>query len=191
MSGFVIRRAQPDDVPAIAEIHERGWQLAYGHFIGHEALEAKSADKRIAFWRERIADPTRMVLVGTTPDNALMGIVYGGPVLPHDLTSGRIDEFDCELYILHCRQEVQGKGLGRQLTAALARHFQGQGATSLLLWAFTANDFRSFYDRLGGEIIAEGVDEGHADVAYGWRDINKLIAACEGASGPHQTVGSV
>jgi GNAT superfamily N-acetyltransferase len=180
MSGFVIREAVPDDATVIAEIHERGWQLAYGHFIGNEALEAKSADKRVAFWQERIADPTRLVLVGTTPGNALMGVVYGGAVLPHELTSGRIDDFDSELYILHCRQEVQGKGLGRQLTAALARHFQRQGAGSLFLWAFTANDFRSFYDRLGGEIIAEGIDEGHPDVAYGWRDINKLIAACEG-----------
>jgi L-amino acid N-acyltransferase YncA len=180
MSGFLIRDAQPADAAVIAEIHARGWQLAYSHFIGAESLEAKSAEKRHAFWQERIADPARVVLVGTEKGGAVMGMVYGGPVLPHDLTSGRIDDFDSELYILHCRAEVQGKGLGRQLTAALARRFQQQGARSLFLWAFTANDFRSFYDRLGGEIIAEGEDEGHPDIAYGWRDIIALIAACEG-----------
>jgi GNAT superfamily N-acetyltransferase len=182
MSGFLIRPATLADATVIAEIHERGWQLAYGHFIDAEALAEKSAAKRITFWQERIADPTRVVLVGTTGDGALMGVVYGGPVLPHDLTSGRIEDFDSELYILHCRAEVQGKGLGRQLTAALARQFRQQGATSLILWAFTDNNFRNFYDRLGGKIIAEGRDEGYPDVAYGWRDVNALIAACEGAS---------
>jgi len=180
VSGFLIRSAVLADAPIIAEIHQRGWQLAYGHFIGADALEAKSADKRVAFWAERIADPTRLVLVGTTENGAVMGMVYGGPVLRHDLTSGRIDDFDAELYILHCRAEMQGKGLGRLLTAELARRFQQQGARSLFLWAFTANTYRSFYDRLGGEIIAEGVDEGHPDVAYGWRDLDALIAACNG-----------
>lgn len=182
MSGFLIRPATQSDAAAIAEIHERGWQLAYGHFIDARTLAEKSAEKRIAFWRQRIADPASIVLVGTAVDGALTGMVYGGPVLPHDLTSGRIDGFDSELYILHCRQDVQGKGLGRQLTAALARRFRQQGASSLILWAFTENKFRSFYDRLGGEIVAEGVDEGHADLAYGWRDIGALIATCEDKS---------
>lgn len=180
MTGFLIRPAYLDDAPVIAEIHERGWQLAYGHFIAAETLAEKSAEKRLAFWQERIADPARTVLVGADDTGALMGVVYGGPVLEHDLTSGRIDDFDSELYILHCRQDVQGKGLGRQLTAALARRFKDQGHRSLFLWAFTDNQFRTFYDRLGGEIIAEGMDEGHPDIAYGWRDIDALIAACEG-----------
>lgn len=189
MTGFLIRPAYLDDAPVIAEIHERGWQLAYGHFIAAEALAEKSAEKRIAFWQERIADPAKTVLVGADATGALMGVVYGGPVLEHDLTSGRIDDFDSELYILHCRQDVQGKGLGKRLTAALARRFKEQGHRSLFLWAFTDNAFRVFYDRLGGEIVAEGRDEGHPDVAYGWRDIDALIAVCEGDRNTANAVG--
>ncbi|HVJ31890.1 MAG TPA: GNAT family N-acetyltransferase [Terriglobia bacterium] len=179
MSDYLIRPATTDDIPAIAEIHERGWHQAYGHFIAAETLAEKSAEKRHAFWRERIADAARTVLVATE-GGAVMGFVYGGPVLEHDLTGGRIDDFDSELYILHCRQEAQGRGLGKRLTAELSRRFKDQGLRSLLLWAFAENQFRRFYDRLGGEIVAEGVDEGQADVAYGWRDIDALIAACEG-----------
>ena len=182
MSGFVIRLAALDDAPVIAEIHERGWQLAYGHFVAAEDLAAVNAAKRVAYWQGRISDPARQVLVGADQAGALMGVVYGGPVLPHELTSGRIDDFDSELYILHCRQEVQGKGLGRQLTAALVRKFREQGHRSLFLWAFTDNQFRHFYDRLGGEIIAEGREDGYPDVAYGWRDMDALIAACEGGA---------
>jgi ribosomal protein S18 acetylase RimI-like enzyme len=185
VTGFLIRPAYLDDAPVIAEIHERGWHLAYGHFVSAETLAEKSAAKRLAFWQERIADPARTVLVGTDDDasgrdGAVQGMVYGGQVLEHDMTAGRIDDFDSELYILHCRREAQGRGLGRQLTAALARRFKDQGARSLLLWAFADNQFRAFYDRLGGAIVAEGRDEGQADIAYGWRDIDALIAACEG-----------
>jgi len=180
----MIREAALEDAPVIAEIHERGWIQAYGHFITPEVLAEKSAEKRIAYWQERIADPAVTVLVGCDPalDNAIQGMVYGGPVLPHDMTSGSLDGFESELYILHCRQSVQGRGLGRLLTAALARHFQAGGAKSLVLWAFRDNEFRGFYDRLGGHVVAEGWDEGQADVAYGWDDLNSLIAACEGAT---------
>jgi ribosomal protein S18 acetylase RimI-like enzyme len=186
---YLIRDAVLEDAPVIAEIHERGWLQAYGHFITPEALAAKSAAKRIAFWQQRIADPAATVLVGCDPalDNdvqgmVVQGMVYGGPVLPHDITAGSLEGFESELYILHCRQSVQGKGLGRLLTAALARHFQAAGAKSLVLWAFKDNAFRGFYDRLGGRVVAEGWDEGQADVAYGWDDLNSLIAACEGAT---------
>ncbi|HVJ44191.1 MAG TPA: GNAT family N-acetyltransferase [Dongiaceae bacterium] len=191
MNGFVIRPAMLDDAPVVAEIHERGWHQAYGHFIAAATLAEKSAEKRIAYWQERIADPARTVLVGADTGGAVMGMVYGGPVLEHELTRGSIDDFDSELYILHCRQEVQGRGLGRRLTAALARRFQAQGTRSLILWAFTDNPFRAFYDRLGGEIVAAGVDEGHADVAYGWRDLNALIAACEGDADAKKVASNV
>ena len=68
------------------------------------------------------------------------------------------------------------------LTGALAQRFQRQGKNSLVLWAFKDNAFRRFYDRLGGEIVAEGHDDGIADIAYGWRDIGTLVAACGGAA---------
>lgn len=184
--GYLIRDAVLDDAPVIAEIHERGWRQAYGHFITPEALAEKSAGKRIAYWQERIADPAATVLVGCDPSitdaSAIQGMIYGGPVLPHDITAGSLDGFESELYILHCRQSAQGKGLGRLLSAALARRFQAAGAKSLVLWAFRDNEFRGFYDRLGGRVVAEGRDEGQADVAYGWDDLKSLIAACEGAT---------
>lgn len=180
MNNFSIRPANTNDAAVIADIHERGWLVAYGHFLSADVLKDRSAEKRIALWQRQIADPAYVTLVGENRDSEAMGFVFGGEANPHHLTRGRIDDFDSELYSLHCRQEVHGKGLGRQLTAAFARHVQKQGAKSLFLWAYRDNNFRQFYDRLGGEIIAEGQDDGVADVAYGWRDIDALIAACEG-----------
>jgi hypothetical protein len=48
-----------------------------------------------------------------------------------------------------------------------------------MLWAFRDNAYRRIYEKLGGVLFAEGVDEGHPDVAYGWMDLSRLITACQ------------
>jgi GNAT superfamily N-acetyltransferase len=73
---------------------------------------------------------------------------------------------------------MQGKGLGRALIAEIAHHWQIGGKQALVLWAFRDNDYRKLYDKLGGTVFAEGVDEGAPDVAYGWQDLDQLVSAC-------------
>ena len=54
-----------------------------------------------------------------------------------------------------------------------------------MLWAFRDNDYRRFYERLGGTQVAEGIDDGVPDVAYGWKDLDALMTACRpGGNGP-------
>ena len=139
-------------------------------------MEKKQPEKRVPFWRERIARADEIVLVAEDETGRLQGFLHGGPVLPHEITSGSLAGFDCEIYVLHCRKETQGKGLGRLLMAAAARAFRARGGTALVLWAYTDNAYRPFYDKLGGAVVAEGLDEGVADVAYGWR----LLASLHG-----------
>jgi GNAT superfamily N-acetyltransferase len=104
-------------------------------------------------------------------------------VLEHEITreipgQPKLKAFDCEINIVHIRHALQGKGLGRALMAEIVHHWQVGGKRALMLWAFRDNDYRKLYDKLGGTLFAEGVDEGAPDVAYGWQDLNALIAAC-------------
>ena len=177
MSGaFVIRPATPEDARAIAEIHYAGWRNAYDGVVPPEQMAAKQPEKRVAFWLARIADAADIVLVAHDAAGRAQGFLHGGRVVPHDIRSGSLAGFDCEIYVLHCRKETQGKGLGRLLIAAAAQEFQQRGKSALVLWAYTDNAYRPFYDRLGGEVVAEGLDEGVADVAYGWRELNILTS---------------
>ena len=184
MSGFIIRPAVLDDALEIAEIHYLGWKHAYAGVVDEKQIAAKQPDKRLDYWKHKMSDPANLVLVGAERvDGPLLGFIYGGPVLPHEITrevpgQPKLGDFDCEINIVHCRHAVQGKGLGRALIAAIAHHWQVGGKRALMLWAFRDNDYRKLYDKLGGQVFAEGVDEGAPDVAYGWLDLDALIAAC-------------
>lgn len=183
---FAIRPATPEDARAIAEIHYAGWRNAYGGVVPAEQMEKKQPEKRLPFWRERIARSDELVLVAEDETGSPQGFIHGGPVLPHDIRSGGLDGldgFDCEIYVLHCRKETQGKGLGRLLLAAAARAFRQRGGSALVLWAYADNAYRPFYDKLGGKVVAEGIDEGVADVAYGWRTLDALIGPGQSGQG--------
>jgi GNAT superfamily N-acetyltransferase len=172
-----IRLAIEADLPAITEIHLKGWELAYGDFLPVDQLAAMQPARRLPLWRGWLADATKLILVGSVGEG-IDGFLLGGPVKAHEITDGTsLRGFDCEIYSLHCRAAVQGKGLGRALLTAAAAHWQAQGRSALMLWAYADNAYRRFYERIGGELIAHGMDEGFPDVAYGWRDLNLLISS--------------
>jgi GNAT superfamily N-acetyltransferase len=171
---FTGRTAVAADARAIAEIHYAGWQVAYAHVVSEEQMEAKQPERRIPFWQERIADPKDVVLIAEDGTGQAQGFVHAGDVLAHDIRTGGLTGYDCEIYSLHCRHEVQGKGLGRLLMAETAIEFRERGRTALMLWAYRDNTYRRFYEKIGGQIIAEGVDDDIPDIAYGW-PLVKLI----------------
>jgi GNAT superfamily N-acetyltransferase len=168
MSAFAIRPATADDAGTIAEIHYAGWQVAYAHIVSDETMEAKLPERRIPFWEKRIADSANVVLIAIDEAHKAQGFVYGGDVLEHDIRVGGLTGFDCEIYSLHCRLAVQGRGLGRLLMAETAYTFRERGRTALVLWAYRDNAYRRFYEKIGGQVVAEGFDDDIPDIAYGW-----------------------
>ncbi len=185
MRGYLIRPAVLDDALEIAEIHYLGWKSAYAGVVDEKQIAAKQPEKRLDYWKQKISDPANLVLVGSERvEGPLLGFIYGGPVLDHQIVreipgQPKLKDFDCEINIVHIRHAVQGKGLGRALIAEIAHHWQVGGRRALMLWAFRDNDYRRVYDKLGGTIFAEGVDEGAPDVGYGWHDLGALIGACK------------
>jgi GNAT superfamily N-acetyltransferase len=176
---FAIRTATASDARAIAEIHYAGWQVAYAGVVSDAQMAAKLPERRVPFWQARIADANDVVLIAEDAAGA-QGFVYAGDLLDHDIRKGSLVGFDCEIYSLHCRKDVQGRGLGRLLMAETARAFEQRGRKALMLWAYRDNDYRRFYDKIDGEIIAEGFDDDIPDVAYGW-PLDRLSALDTGA----------
>jgi ribosomal protein S18 acetylase RimI-like enzyme len=188
MSAFTVRPAIAADASAIADIHYAGWQVAYAHVVSDEQMAAKLPERRIPFWQARIADPDCVVLIAEDAAGKAQGFVHAGDVLGHDIRKGSLAGFDAEIYSLHCRKDVQGRGLGRLLMAETAHAFRERGRTALMLWAYRDNAYRRFYEKIRGEIVAEGFDDDIPDVAYGWRNLVGLdtsfasVAALRGST---------
>jgi GNAT superfamily N-acetyltransferase len=182
-SSFHIRDARKSDLRAIAQIHLTGWERTYGSIISPVQMAERSVEKRLPLWQRWQADPDNLILIGGESTEAPQGFLFGGHVKDHDFISGHCNDFDCEIYSLHTLREIQGKGLGRALIGAAAERWRKLGRTALVLWAYRDNEYRRFYERLGGTLVAEGIDDGVPDVAYGWQDLGELIAACKIVSG--------
>ena len=117
------------------------------------------------------------MLIAEDEAGKAQGFVYAGDVLDHDIRQGGLAGFDCEIYSLHCRKDVQGRGLGRLLMAATARAFQSRGRTAADAVGYRDNAYRRFYEKIGGAAVAEGFDDDIPDLAYGW-PLAALITLC-------------
>jgi ribosomal protein S18 acetylase RimI-like enzyme len=84
----------------------------------------------------------------------------------------------CAVYV-HPR--CQRQGVGRRLVVAVAAHLAQRGVTTLQIGALMSNaPARRFYEKLGGQVVAEREVEDAGfrlpEVVYGWPDIGALVS---------------
>ena len=146
-AGFLVRRASPDDARAIAEVVVTGWQTAYRGILPDEFLDSLRADAREAAWREMLGRDAD----GGTPawvaegSGRVVGFVSSGPPRDEDVPRSA-----AEIYAIYVLPQSWRQGLGRDLLETAVEHWQGNGAQTLVLWVFEANErARSFYEAMG------------------------------------------
>lgn len=169
---LIIRPGASADIPDLMDIHYRGWRRAYGAFLKPERIaEMRPGPKREGFWRKALADPRQTLLVaaaGPEAGSEILGFLLGGPIHPHEILTGSPVGHDREIYAFHVREASGGRGIGYRLFGEAASLWRQAGSPGFMLWCFAANPYRRFYEKCGGRIIAEGRDEGAADIAFGW-----------------------
>jgi GNAT superfamily N-acetyltransferase len=155
---FRVRKAKPDDVPALAELHVDTFKEPHG---SHRAptYELRESQWRTAFDRE----DDWFCYVAETPDGELIGFAKG------TLQDGGIPGFQGELNKIYVRRRWHRHGIGRQLVEHVARCFLERGITSMLLFG----DANGFYEQLGAERLFSADGEFHG--GYGWRDLRKVL----------------
>ncbi|MEN6316505.1 MAG: GNAT family N-acetyltransferase, partial [Clostridiaceae bacterium] len=84
-------------------------------------------------------------------------------------------EYRGELYAFYIYQEEQNKGVGKALFLSVLRKLEESGINSLMLWVFTDNPYRRFYEKMGGYVVENKLFEMEGFsiqiTAYGWPDI--------------------
>jgi len=174
-SGARIREATVEDAPAIARVHSESWRTTYRGTVPDDYIGKFARDERERVWRKILDDSARrrFVCVAEADDGSVVGFVSGGAA------RGEANGFSGELYAIYLLDAHQRCGIGRRLTAALARRLLRSGYDSMLIWVLAANKACDFYAALGGVKVAEkpaditGAEL--TEIAYGWKDIRRLL----------------
>ena len=171
----LIRAATVGDAAAIAVLHTDSWREVYRGILPDAYLDHEIAAERLRHWTDALAAPGRgFALVarhGDTP-SGFIAVTWGGE-----------PGYDAVVDSLHVAAAWRGTGLGRRLMGQAAARLLADGASSVCLRVFDANEGAiRFYRRLGGRVDGTGVDPfagaNMPDTRFGWRDLAALRAAC-------------
>lgn len=157
----------------IAKVHVDTWKSTYTGIIPSEYLARLSWEDGAHRLQEHLKDmgPERFLLVAEK-EGEIVGFSWGGPERSGD------EVYRGEIYALYVLPAYQRQGIGQRLVAASARRLLQAGICNLLVWVLSANPYRQFYERLGGQLVREReVEIGGVSlpaVGYGWADLAAL-----------------
>jgi len=167
---FQIREAHDSDISALAALHVKTFDETHrGGRPGGPSYELRERQWRETFERQ---DGSWFCYVIEDDRGELVGFAKG---TPHD---GGVPGYAGELNKIYLLQRVQRRGLGRLLLCTVARRFIARGVFSMLLFGDARNPSNGFYEAFGAERLYS--DRGEFHGGYGWPDLRKLIAHCDG-----------
>ncbi len=170
-AGFVVRRANANDVQAIGRVHVETWRSTYAGLVPDSYLTSLSPSNKAADWLRSIENPAEL---GATIVAATTGGIVG--FANHGRTRNPELPFTGEVYALYVEIDWQNRGVGRALLARCFEDLRELGHRSALVWVLANNPARFFYEAMGGKPIAERqtpfAGTSLAERAYSWPDIN-------------------
>ena len=158
---LTIREATPEDAPAVADMYTRAWQAAYRGLLADAYLDALDAGEQAS--KMCVPDCGSLALSRDYPQFAayvaigngrILGWCFSGPAsAPEHTESG-------EIYALYVDPDHLGKGTGKRLFNAAARHIQAEGYDALYADALVGNTIaHNFYTRLKGRSFTNIADK--------------------------------
>jgi GNAT superfamily N-acetyltransferase len=169
---LTIRKAVQGDVSSIARVHVDSWQTTYRGIVPDEHLAKLSYQDRETIWTRAVTDPAQITFVAEASER-IIGFANGGK------NRGGESEYSGELYAVYLLQAHQQRGVGRQLTLAIAKELGDAGRRSMIVWVLRNNPACEFYKKLGGNLVASKLiiigGASLEEVAYGWSDIGVLL----------------
>ena len=153
MNDTVIRRATPDDAPALAELGAVTFIEAFGQLYSPEDLQAFLEDSHsVAAYARALANPDYALWVAER-DGRAIGYAQAGPCgLPHaDATPA-----DGELKRLYLLKSAQNGGIGAALFEQALAWLERDGPRTLWISVWSENfGAQRFYGRYGFEFAGE------------------------------------
>ncbi len=135
----------------LSRVFDAAWREAYQGIIPGVALDRMLSRRGPGWWRSTIGRGRPLVVldIGET----VVGYVSYGRCRDRALDAeGEIDE-------IYLDPAYQGLGYGTRLFRAVRNDLADRDVPRVAVWSLTENArARSFYERLGGRVIAEATD---------------------------------
>jgi ribosomal protein S18 acetylase RimI-like enzyme len=163
---IIYREATISDCTAVATVHVRSWRESFAGVVPQSFLDNMSVENRSKAFEERFSLADYKLYVAEGEENGIVGFADFGP--PRD----SIDGYEAELYAIYLLPEFQGRGVGAELFRRGIEDLVKQGVSTMYLLALGASPYKSFYEKMGGRVIAKQQKEIDGDVfdvlVYGW-----------------------
>lgn len=170
-----IRAATLADAPGIGKVHVDVWNSTYAGIVPQAFLDSRTYAGQTSMWERIIGarHPKQHVYVAVDENDQILGFTSGGA------SRDKAYPFGGELYAIYLFKDRQGTGIGRQLFQATVARLAADGFTSMLLWVLEDNETRRFYERMGGTVRGEKVEEIGGkplkELAYGWDSLRGMV----------------
>ncbi|WP_315831063.1 GNAT family N-acetyltransferase [Bradyrhizobium prioriisuperbiae] len=177
----IVRKARPDDAPAIAAVHVSVSRETYAHLFSAEELGQFSVAHRARQWHAMIGERDRADLAVFVAESAADKTISGFGCCSRQRSDMLVEQgFNGEFQSIYILPPAQGRGLGRALMAEMARYLSALAISGGACWVLRGNaGAHRFYEALGGEIVGEqalgpDTEATLTQVAYGWRNLAAL-----------------
>lgn len=172
---MVIRKAEVEDAPGIAEVHVESWKSAYKGIISNDYLNSLKMEDRLSLWVNNLstAKDDAPVFVALNEEGNIVGFASFGV----ERENGK--EKEAELYAIYLLNESKGKRLGTHLFYSGVLELIKHGFESVRVWALAENPSIKFYEKFGprkDEIKTIQIGNAYyEEIAYQWDHINDLL----------------
>ncbi len=138
-----IRKAAVRDIPVIQQLAYDSWPATYGSILSTEQIEYMLSNLYSSATLEKDMQQNHFILV--YDDNVPVGFA----------AFGRISQDTAKLHKIYFLPRMQGKGFGKLTLQQIIHALKKNGTAYLQLNVNRHNPARSFYEKMGFEVIRE------------------------------------
>jgi ribosomal protein S18 acetylase RimI-like enzyme len=167
VEGVSLREATVADCAAVAEVHVRSWRESFAGIVPQAFLDKMSVERRAKAFEGRFSDDDYRMYVAEAAGRGVVGFADFGKA--REMFAG----YEGELYAIYLLPEFQRKGIGAGLFNQGVEFLIRSGRSSMYLLALADSPYKSFYEKMGGQVIGrkqieiEGVT--YDELVYGWK----------------------
>jgi GNAT superfamily N-acetyltransferase len=168
-STTIVREATLADCPAVAKVHVQSWKESFAGIVPQPFLDKMSVEQRAQAFESRFSDGSYKMYVAEVSEQGLVGFADFGA--PREI----IATYEAELYAIYLLPEFQRKGLGERLFHQGVEFLIRSNKSSMYLLTLEISPYKSFYEKMGGQVIGrnqieiEGVV--YDELVYGWKNL--------------------